>query len=99
MLYVFVAEASAVLADCEPHSMAAGPIIGAGVFGVKGLDRIATFYADWHRINGLGSSVAGPCFGCKHIVMFYFRVFFWSRFGRRVSVDVAPRSARGLRTQ
>jgi hypothetical protein len=50
MLYVFIAEASAVLADCEADPMAAGSVIGARVFGVKGLDGITTFYADWHHI-------------------------------------------------
>jgi hypothetical protein len=59
MLYIFIAKAPAVLADCEPHSMAAGSIICAGVFGVKSLDGIATFYADWHRIYELGSSMLG----------------------------------------
>lgn len=50
MLYIFIAEPSAVLAYCEPHSMAAGFVICAGVVGVEGLDGIATFYADGHRI-------------------------------------------------
>jgi hypothetical protein len=48
MLYVFVAEASAVLADCKAHAMAARLVIGAGVFCVEGLDWISTFYTDWH---------------------------------------------------
>ena len=48
MLYVFVAESTAILADCEAHSMAAGAIIGAGILGIEGLDGIATFYADGH---------------------------------------------------
>ena len=50
VLYIFVAESTAVLADCEADSMAAGSVIGPRVFGVKSLDWIATFYADWHRI-------------------------------------------------
>lgn len=48
MLYVFIAESSAILAHCETHSMARGAVIGARVFGVEGLDGVATFYADWH---------------------------------------------------
>lgn len=52
MLYVFIAEPSAILAHCEPHSMAAGLVIGAGIFGIEGLDWIAAFYADWHFIDG-----------------------------------------------
>jgi len=48
MLDVFVAEASAVLADCKAYAMAARLVIGAGVFCVEGLDWISAFYADWH---------------------------------------------------
>jgi len=96
MLYVFIAKASAVLADCEPHSMAAGSIVCAGVFGVKGLDGISTFYADWHRIYDLGSSVPGCCIACNHIVMFRLRV--WQLEWKTRFRDFAPRSARGLRT-
>jgi hypothetical protein len=48
MLDVFVAEFPAVLADRETHPMATGAVIGAEVFGVESLDRIATFYADGH---------------------------------------------------
>jgi hypothetical protein len=59
MLYVFIAEASTVLADSEADSMSAGSVICSRVFGVKSFDRIATFYADWHRICGIGSSVPG----------------------------------------
>ena len=69
MLYVFIAEASAVLADCEADSMAAGSVICTGVFGVEGLDGIATFYADWHRIYDLGSSTPGERCAFKHIVV------------------------------
>jgi hypothetical protein len=50
MFHVFIAESSAVLADSEAYSMATGLIVCAGVFGVKSLDRIPTFYANWHRI-------------------------------------------------
>lgn len=50
MLYILVAEPATVLADSEPDSMAAGTVIGPRVLGIEGLDRIATFYADWHRI-------------------------------------------------
>jgi hypothetical protein len=69
MLYVFIAEASAVLADGEADSMAAGSVICTGVFGVEGLDGIATFYADWHRIYDLGSSTPGERCAFKHIVV------------------------------
>ena len=48
---VFVAEAAAVLAHGEPHAVAAGLVIGAGVFGVERPDRIAAFYADGHFMN------------------------------------------------
>jgi hypothetical protein len=70
MFYVFIAEASAVLADGEADSMTAGSVICAGVFGVKGLDGIATFYADWHRIYDLGSSAPGRVYACQHVVVF-----------------------------
>jgi D-arabinose 1-dehydrogenase-like Zn-dependent alcohol dehydrogenase len=76
MLYVFIAEASTVPADGEADSMSAGSVICPGVFGVKSLDRIATFYADWHRICGIGSSAPGQCFACKHVVMIWVKVFF-----------------------
>jgi hypothetical protein len=45
---VFVAEAAAVLAHGEPHAVAAGLVIGAGVFSVERLDWISAFYTDWH---------------------------------------------------
>jgi hypothetical protein len=69
MLYVFIAEASAVFADRKPHSMAAGSIICAGVLGVQSLDGIATFYTDWHRIYVLCSSVPEQCFARRHILI------------------------------
>jgi hypothetical protein len=72
MFYVFIAEASAVLADGKADSMAAGSIICARVFGVKGLDGIATFYADWHRIYVLDSSAPGVFYAFKHVVVFRF---------------------------
>ncbi len=50
MLYILVTEPATVLADSEPYSVATGAVIGARVFRVERLDRIATFYADWHRI-------------------------------------------------
>jgi hypothetical protein len=59
MFHVFIAEATAVLAYCEPHSVASGAIIGARVFGIEGLDGVATFYADWHCMSILVSS--GHC--------------------------------------
>jgi hypothetical protein len=71
MFDVFVAEASTVLADRESHSVTAGSIICARVFGVKGFDGIATFYADWHRIYELGSPVPELCCECIHIVTLY----------------------------
>lgn len=48
MLDVFITESPAFLADCKAHSLAAGAVIGAGVFGVEGVDWSATFYADGH---------------------------------------------------
>jgi hypothetical protein len=48
MLDIFVTEASAVLANRKAYAMAAGLVIGAGVFCVKGLDWISAFYTDWH---------------------------------------------------
>lgn len=48
MLNVFVAEFPTVLAYCKPHAVPTRPVIGAEIFGVEGLDRIATFYADGH---------------------------------------------------
>ena len=51
MLDVFIAETSAVLAHGQSHSMASGFVVGAGVFGVEGLDGIAALYADWHFID------------------------------------------------
>jgi len=57
VFYVFIAESPAVFADCEPDTMAAGSIVCAGVFGEKSSDREATFYADWHFIYEVESSV------------------------------------------
>ena len=48
MFYIFIAESSAVLADSKTNTMTAGLVIGAGVFGIQKLDRIAAFYANWH---------------------------------------------------
>jgi hypothetical protein len=68
MLDIFVAELPAIFADGQAHPMAAGLVIGARVFGIEGLDWIATFYADGHcmRIWGMLSSMIG---GRDHIVM------------------------------
>jgi len=61
MFHVFIAEAATVLAYCESYSMTTGAIIGARVFGVEGLDRVAAFYADWHCMDLSISS--GHCAG------------------------------------
>ena len=74
VLYVFVAEASTVLADCESHPVAAGSIICSRIFGVKCLDWKATFYADWHRIYEWCSFEFVRYFASTHIVVFWFRV-------------------------
>ena len=76
MLYVFITEASAVFADCQSNPVAAGSIICAGVFGVKGLDREATFYADRHRIYVWSSIMSERGHAAKHIVVFWGRVLF-----------------------
>ena len=73
VLYVFIAEASAVLADRETYAMAAGAVICAGVFGVEGLDGKATFYADWHRIYGCCSSTFGAFDASKHVGIIWFK--------------------------
>jgi hypothetical protein len=56
VLYVFVAEVPAVLADCEPDPMAAGAIIGAVVFGVESFDGEPAFYADGHLMKEADAS-------------------------------------------
>lgn len=56
MLYVFIAEPPAILAHGEAHAMPCGAVIGARVFGVKGFDGVATFYADWHCMSEVWSS-------------------------------------------
>jgi hypothetical protein len=48
MLDIFVAESSAVLANCEAYTMATGLVICTRVFRVEGLDWITAFYTDWH---------------------------------------------------
>jgi hypothetical protein len=48
MFYIFIAEPTAVLADCEADAVPSGFVIGAVVFGIEGFDWIATFYADGH---------------------------------------------------
>ncbi|KAF4637283.1 hypothetical protein G7Y89_g809 [Cudoniella acicularis] len=64
VLYIFIAEPATVLANCEAHTMATGPVISARIFGVEGLDGIATFYADGHCMYGsLSSRHRGRRFG------------------------------------
>ena len=71
VLNVFVAEAAAVLADREAHSMAGGFVVGAGVFGVQSLDGIAALYADRHFID-----VSGILIGTQMEETRYWRAWF-----------------------
>lgn len=59
MLYVFIAETTAVLAYREAYAMTRGAIIGARVFGVESLNGVPAFYTDWHCRDLLVSSEHG----------------------------------------
>ena len=48
MLDILVAEPATVLADGQSNAVAAGLVVGPGILGVKSLNRILAFNADWH---------------------------------------------------
>jgi hypothetical protein len=48
MFDILIAESTTILAHSEPNPMATGTVIGARVFGIEGLHRGTTFYADGH---------------------------------------------------